>query len=399
MMLETDEKIKILIVDDIPRNLVAMENVLEPLDLDIHKATSGNEALAQVLEHDFAVVLLDVQMPEMNGFETATLMRGFDDTKNVPIIFVTAISREAHYVFKGYESGAVDYMSKPFKPEILTSKVSIFCELYRQRKILKDMNQQLKAHNDRLEEELQMAREIQRILIPLNITGYAGFQIFSHYTPESTVGGDFFDLWEIEQGRLGIFISDVMGHGVSAAFVTVFIKTVIEQTRRQTDDPGQLLETLNARFDRLISSQLFMFATAFCAVLELSKGAVRYANAGHPYPFLLRRDSGVCNPIGTQEPGAGVGLISDSTYQTFESPFAPTDGLLLFTDGAYELQNSQREEFSVQRIQEVIAGQVTQPAEVLVESVIHAIDQFRGDVPLEDDITIVAIDAEVGEHP
>jgi sigma-B regulation protein RsbU (phosphoserine phosphatase) len=183
-----------------------------------------------------------------------------------------------------------------------------------------------------------------------------------------------------------------MGHGVPAAFVTVFIKTIVEEMREQTDDPGQILEALNTRFDKLISSELSMFATAFCAVIDQFDQTLRWANAGHPFPFLIRRGQGVCEPVGNQSIGEGLGFLPDSIYQTFHVPFSPSDGLFLYTDGAYELQNSQGEEFSPERLREVLDEQISQSATVLVDSVVQAIDKFSEAIPREDDITIVAMD-------
>ncbi len=116
----------ILIVDDKPANLLALRKILAKPGLNIIEASSGNDALAMLLEHDFALILLDVQMPDMDGFETAEIMRGNEETKNIPIIFVTAISKEQKYVFEGYDKGAVDYLFKPLDPDILKSKVNIF---------------------------------------------------------------------------------------------------------------------------------------------------------------------------------------------------------------------------------------------------------------------------------
>ncbi len=142
----------ILIVDDKPENLLALEKILERPGLNIVRATSGNQALGLLLDHEFALVLLDVMMPEMDGFETAELMRGNSETKHIPIIFVTAISKEQRHVFKGYESGAVDYLFKPLDPDILINKVNVFLELHQQHMTLKEMNREL--HIARLEAEL-----------------------------------------------------------------------------------------------------------------------------------------------------------------------------------------------------------------------------------------------------
>jgi len=134
----------ILIVDDREENLLALEGWLENPDLKIVRATSGNEALGLTLEEDFALVLLDVQMPEMDGFETAELMRLSEKTKNIPIIFVTAINKELEHVFKGYSAGAVDYLSKPLNPDILRAKVQVFLQLYRQKRLLEATSEKLK---------------------------------------------------------------------------------------------------------------------------------------------------------------------------------------------------------------------------------------------------------------
>ncbi|QEY15269.1 EAL domain-containing protein [Cellvibrio sp. KY-GH-1] len=124
---------KILVVDDRSENLIAMRHILSKIDGEIVCADSGNEALRLLLHYDFAVVLMDVQMPDMNGFETAELIRGNEATRALPIIFVTAINKEKQYVQQGYELGAVDYLFKPFDPQILRYKVSVFAELFRQR--------------------------------------------------------------------------------------------------------------------------------------------------------------------------------------------------------------------------------------------------------------------------
>ncbi|MDF1613585.1 diguanylate cyclase domain-containing protein [Desulfurivibrio dismutans] len=127
---------KILIVDDQPANLLVMESLLEGVGAMLITATSGEQALSLLLEHDFALILLDVQMPGMDGFETASLLRGRKQTKHLPIIFVTAISKEDEHVFKAYQAGAVDYLFKPINPYILRSKVEIFLQLDHQQRLL-----------------------------------------------------------------------------------------------------------------------------------------------------------------------------------------------------------------------------------------------------------------------
>jgi len=142
---------KILLVDDRWENLLATEKVLKPLHAQIFKAASGNEALSLVLRHDFAIVLLDVQMPEMDGFETAVLMQEHESMAGVPIIFVTAISKEDRYASKAAEIGAVDYIFKPINPDILKSKVKVYLDLYVQREQIMHLNAILSQSNEELE--------------------------------------------------------------------------------------------------------------------------------------------------------------------------------------------------------------------------------------------------------
>lgn len=135
----------ILIVDDRPENLLTLEHLLESPDLNIVRATSGQEALGLLLDHDFALVLLDVQMPDMDGFETAELMRGNKRTRHIPIIFVTANHTESKHIFRGYDSGAVDYLFKPLDAQMLLCKVRIFLEIHRQRQALQAKTRELDA--------------------------------------------------------------------------------------------------------------------------------------------------------------------------------------------------------------------------------------------------------------
>src|SRR5256714_12748190 len=126
----TAERVSLLLVDDRPENLLALEAILEPLGQSLFRANSGPEALKQVLGVEFAAILLDVQMPGMNGFEVAEIIKSREKSRTIPIIFLSAISKEDAYVFKGYSMGAVDYVFKPFNPDVLRSKVAVFVDLF-----------------------------------------------------------------------------------------------------------------------------------------------------------------------------------------------------------------------------------------------------------------------------
>jgi PAS domain S-box-containing protein len=151
---------RILLVDDRPENLLALEAILEPLGQELVRAGSGPEALRALLQAEFAVVLIDVQMPGMNGFETVELIKKRDKTKDIPIIFLTAISKDEEYVFKGYEVGAVDYMFKPLHPDILRSKVSVFMDLYLKNQQIREQERRLREARER---ELEQRHALERL--------------------------------------------------------------------------------------------------------------------------------------------------------------------------------------------------------------------------------------------
>ena len=159
-----DVESKLLIVDDLPENLLALEALIRGPGRAVYRATSAEEALALLLDHEFALAILDVQMPGMNGFELAELMRGTEHTRHIPIIFVSAAGRELNYAFRGYESGAVDFLHKPLDPHAVTSKVNVFVDLHRHRKALDQEMEKLAAAHQKQEELVEQLRHTQRKL-------------------------------------------------------------------------------------------------------------------------------------------------------------------------------------------------------------------------------------------
>lgn len=178
------DDIRILLVDDRPENLLALESALERPDLIIHKATSGNQALGLMLEHEYAVVLMDVQMPDMDGYETAELMAGSERTRHIPIIFVTAINKEEQHIFKGYEKGAVDYLFKPVNPFFLNAKINVFLELHRRRTSLQNTSaelagtiEEMKRSNKKLIEQQKSVIEEERLKVLLQMAGATAHEL------------------------------------------------------------------------------------------------------------------------------------------------------------------------------------------------------------------------------
>lgn len=155
-----EPKVNVLLVDDHPENLLALEAILDSLGQNLVRATSGAEALRNLLNQDFAVILLDVQMPDMDGFETAALIRQRERSRHTPIIFVTAFNTSDNMVFRGYSLGAVDYLFKPIEPEILKSKVAAFIDLFQKSAEVKRQAAQLAAMNAELKKREEMFRSL-----------------------------------------------------------------------------------------------------------------------------------------------------------------------------------------------------------------------------------------------
>ncbi|KAF4405189.1 MULTISPECIES: two-component system response regulator [Streptomyces] len=162
------QKAKILLVDDRPENLLALEAILSALDQTLVRASSGEEALKALLTDDFAVILLDVQMPGMDGFETAAHIKRRERTRDIPIIFLTAINHGPHHTFRGYAAGAVDYISKPFDPWVLRAKVSVFVELYMKNCQLREQASLLRAQIEGSQPEPGDAKEPPGLLAELS---------------------------------------------------------------------------------------------------------------------------------------------------------------------------------------------------------------------------------------
>ena len=155
---------KILMVDDVPANLIALEAILEPLGQTLVRAQSGEEALRHLLQDDYAVILMDVQMPGLDGLETVALIKSRERCRHIPVIFITALSREMAYVIKGYAQGAVDYLLKPIDADILRTKVSVFVDLYQRGEMLKTQAMEL-SERRRIEAEIAAAVEFQQRLV------------------------------------------------------------------------------------------------------------------------------------------------------------------------------------------------------------------------------------------
>ena len=202
---------KVLIVDDLPENLLALRSLIQCEDRTVFQASSADEALSLLLENEFALAILDVKMPGMNGFELAELMRGTEKTKHIPIIFVSAVGRDMDYAFRGYESGAVDFLHKPLSPFEVRSKVAMFVDLYRHRKALSMQLEVVEAARREQEALLAELRETQAELQKAVEMRDVFMSIASHEL-RTPLNGLILDVQlrrlRLEQGRMDAFTAD-----------------------------------------------------------------------------------------------------------------------------------------------------------------------------------------------
>ena len=266
-------------------------------------------------------------------------------------------------------------------------------------------NAEIRQRNAELEDDLHMAREIQQAFLPQQYPTFprgvssaeSAIRFWSRYIPTTAVGGDFFHILPISDTEAGVFICDVMGHGVRAALVTAIQRALVEEMLPAASDPGRFLTEINrALLSILRRARTPMFASAFSLVVDTARGCVRYANAGHPSPIHIRRETGqihfLCSEA--ERPGPALGVFKDAVYETRTSPIAPRDLLLLFTDGLYEVEGNQDAFYSQEMLLELLRKEMTQPTERLMEETLGEIRNFALGHTFTDDVCLIGVEIE-----
>jgi serine phosphatase RsbU (regulator of sigma subunit) len=378
---QNDQKKTVLLVDDAPANIQAVNSILK----DIYKiriATNGAKALELVkVAPSPDLVLLDVSMPGMDGYEVCTRLKADPETRDVPVIFLTGqteIEDETH----GFDVGAVDYIHKPFSPAVVKARVHTHLVL---RGIRQQLAQQLLA----IQKELETARQIQLSILPESVPRIAGLDIAARYVPMAAVAGDFYDFIVLDNKRVGILVADVSGHGMPAALIASMLKIALAAQAEHAFDPAKVLHGLN---QTLCGKFQHHFITAAYAFVDMEKRTLTYAGAGHP-PLLLWGGASV-GVRDISENGLFLGRFNFATYSSVEVPLAPGDWGLLFTDGISEATNPAQVEFGTERFRQFLAGEQNTSADQFADRLLNELSCWsarrRGE-DLDDDITIVAV--------
>ena len=269
--------------------------------------------------------------------------------------------------------------------------------------LLAQSRKELRARNAQMEDDLKMACEIQLTLLPQQYPTFpraaspaeSAFQFTHRYLPAGTVGGDFFAVSPLSESEAGVFICDVAGHGVRSALVTAMIRALAEELKPLATDPGQFLSKLNSDLHAILKhTGTPMLTTAFYLVANSKSGAMRYANAGHPKPLLIRRSASRVEPLvnATGKSQPVLGLFEDATYQTTEVKLNPKDLVMLFTDGLYEVQDRNDELYSQEMLVAGVQRRAQLSAPQLFDELLAEIRSFAADSGFSDDVCLVAME-------
>jgi phosphoserine phosphatase RsbU/P len=380
-MNHADQKKTVLLVDDAPANIQIVNSILK----DIYKiriATSGAKALelAKVTPTP-DLILLDVMMPEMDGYEVCTQLKLRSETRDIPVIFLTGQTNVDEET-RGFDVGAVDYIHKPFSPAVVKARVQTHLVL---RGIREQLAQQLLA----IQNELETARQIQLSILPSEIPKIEGLDIAARYVPMTSVAGDFYDFIVVDEKHIGILVADVSGHGMPAALIASMLKIALSAQGAHAADPAQVLAGLN---QTLCGKFQYQYVTAAYLFVDMQKRTLIYAGAGHT-PLLLWGGSskGVRD---VTENGLVLGKFPFATYSSVELPLTAGDRALLYTDGISETTNLAGVQFGIDCFKQFLGTEQSTSADQFADRLLEELSRWsaRGSAEdLDDDITMVAI--------
>jgi serine phosphatase RsbU (regulator of sigma subunit) len=264
---------------------------------------------------------------------------------------------------------------------------------------------ELRKKNEILEDDLKMAREIQQAILPQQYPafppGAAAEESVLHfchrYYPTGQVGGDFFNVLRLSDTKAGLFICDVMGHGVRSALVTAMVRALVEELRPVAMDPGQLLTRINCDLRAILQQTgTPLFTTAFYLIVDVEKRELLFANAGHPRPLLIHRLTGQVEPLKYSDSKArpALGLFADSNYPTASCPMTAGDIVMLFTDGLYEVEGPNNAQFSQDLLQQAVKNHAKLHCADLFDTVLNEIKEFSAHREFADDVCLVGVEAD-----
>ena len=371
---------RILIVDDDPVNLQVLENQLTMHNYDVIKSMDGYDALEKISSGNLPdLILLDIMMPRISGFDVSRALREKYSLFDLPIMMLTA-KNHVEDMITGFNSGANDYLSKPFDKNELMARVKTLVAL----KLAVGENRRLFS----IYKEFEVARRILEAVIPADIPARQGVDIAVKYMPMESVGGDYYDFNMIENDEIGVFISDVSGHGVTAALIASMVKIVFNNLKSLGTEPEKMLNRMN---EMLVGNIDRYFLTASYARINVGKKRMSFARAGHEPLIIHRRSTGEF--MKHLPHGHAMGWNTSGNSELVEIALETGDRIILYTDGIIEAFNSSGSMYGSRRLMDAVLGGKDLPARELADSIILQLHEWcPGSSQMKDDITLIVID-------
>jgi phosphoserine phosphatase RsbU/P len=400
--------IPVLIVDDDPTIAAMLKQVIKNLGggfvCETAWANCGAAAREALGKRVFRLVLLDYLLPDEDGLAVLLAINEWPVAQRPAVIMLTGGGNEQVAV-EAMKLGAKDYLVKTAMnlPALRRSIVAAL-EHQRLQGELNRSREELERKKAEMDADLALARGVQQALLPQTYPVFpAGarpadslLQFAHRWIPSEKVAGDLFDVFAVTDKMAGVFICDVMGHGVRAALVTALLRGLLREQRPLASRPGDMLAELNNGLQTLLGrTRDLVFVTATYAVIDTQTGQVRLASAGHPAPIHLRRRGGVALSLESGEgPGAALGLLPDALYEVTHYTLERGDGLLMFTDGVFEATRADGEEFGRARLRSAVEARLNLPAPLLIDALLAEVEAYQGPDRrgFEDDICMVSVD-------
>jgi sigma-B regulation protein RsbU (phosphoserine phosphatase) len=377
----------ILIVDDTPANLRLLSQILVQQGYHVRPVPDGSLALAAVQAEPPDLILLDLRMPEMDGYQVCEHLKADVRTRGIPIIFISALDATQDKV-KAFHTGGVDYVTKPFQAAEVLARVETHLAL-------RKLQRQLLDANRRMAGELALAGEVQTSFLPREVPAFAGWQLAATLQPAREASGDFYDFILLPDARLGIVIADVSDKGAGAALYMALSCTLIRTYAPQYPaQPELVLGAVNRRI--LADTSASEFVTVFYGILDLATGTLLYSNAGHwpAFRFHARNEGDTQELTAT---GIPLGILKDRAWRQEALQIDPGDLLVLYTDGITEAHNEQAVLFGQERLLESVRASLrargTQPpvAQEIHDAILADVHRFAGNAPRSDDMALAIL--------
>jgi sigma-B regulation protein RsbU (phosphoserine phosphatase) len=377
---------RILVADDDATSRKLLTRILTRAGFDCNEAPDGIEALKLLRDDPPSLLLLDYDMPGMDGAEVLKQLRrdGNAAVAQIPAIMLTGHGGEESEVLC-LEAGADDFVTKPINDAVLRARIDTQLRLRSMRSQLQEQNDELEAWRRNLERDLEAARLTQQSLIPQKPPVLPGWEIAACYRPVIQVGGDIYGWLRMADGRTLFWIADATGHGASAALLTTLAKLLFHHGTGENNEPAKIMEAVNNDFRSIFGARSFM--TAMCVALDPATGRASVVGAGHP-PLLVARTGGRTESIPSSAPP--LGLLERSEFIETSVDLEPGDAFFLYTDGIYGSAHEENPRLSSSRLAEMLQP-LAENAQALLDRVIdQAAIHDNGKVP-PDDVAAIAV--------